>query len=106
MAAHAGRVMTMKRSYLALCGLALFALTACGGKSASGDPAPASTTSSKPAPAPGATRTTARSTAQAKATVEVEGLQLVGADTAKTGDTIKISVTNSTSGQIDVKLLD
>jgi len=33
-------------------------------------------------------------------------LLFVGADTAKVGDTIKVTVQNETSGQLDVKLLD
>ena len=95
----------MKRLHLALCGLALLTLTACGGAAATGDPAPAATsTTANRLPATTAAKT--GSTAQAKATVGVDGLLFVGADTAKVGDTIKVAVTNETSGQLDVKLLD
>jgi flagellar basal body L-ring protein FlgH len=97
--------MTMNRLRLALCGLALLGLTACGSKPATGIPAPASTSTS-PRSAPATTRSTTGSTAQAKATVGVDGLLYVGADTAKTGDTIKVTVTNQTSAELDVKLLD
>ena len=85
----------------ALCGLALLTLAACGGTAA---PAPASTFTTSKVPATSAAK--AGSTAQAKATVGVDGLLFVGADTAKVGDTIKVTVTNETSGQLDVKLLD
>jgi outer membrane biogenesis lipoprotein LolB len=98
-------VMTMKRLRLALCGLVVLALTACGGEAASGTPAsPPTSTTSRPAPATSAATT--GSTAAAKATLGVDGLLFVGADTAKVGNTIKVTVTNQTSGQLDVKLLD
>ena len=86
----------------ALCGLTLLTLAACGSTSANGTPAPASTT----AKAPATTASKGGSTAQAKATVSGDGLLFVGADTAKVGDSIKVTVQNETSAQLDVKLLD
>jgi hypothetical protein len=49
---------------------------------------------------------TSGSVAQAKATIGVDGLLFVGAETAKVGDTIKVSITNEETGRVGVVLLD
>jgi len=97
-------VMTMKPIRLGLCCVALLMATACGNSSPATNPPPVST--STPGPAPATSEPSTGSVARVNATVEVDGLLLVGADTAKVGDTILISVSNETSDSVDVELLD
>jgi hypothetical protein len=44
--------------------------------------------------------------AQANATISADGLLFVGADKAKVGDTLKVSLTNEESGPVDVTIVD
>ena len=100
--------MTMKSFRLTLCGLTLLALVGCGGgggeanRTATQEPLQPN---SAPARATGGA-TTNGSVAQARATVSTDGLLFVGADTAKVGDTIQLSITNEESGPVDVTLVD
>jgi hypothetical protein len=87
-----------------LLGVALLMVTGCGSASPTTSPPPVSTSTAGPAST--TSQPAAGSVVHANATVEVGGLLVVGADTAKVGDTIRISVTNSTSDSIDAKLLD
>lgn len=94
----------MKLIHGGLCGLALLMVTACGNSSPVTTSPPVSTSTAGSAPA--TSQSAAGSVAHADATVDVDGVLFVGADKAKVGDTITISVTNSTSGSIEATLLD
>ena len=89
---------------LALCGLILLGLAACS----SGDPGGSTPATSA------ASVTTAAATSQgpsaavakARATISADGLEFVGADAVKVGDTLQVDVTNSGSGPVEVSLLN
>ncbi len=89
-----------------MCSLVLLALAGCGGEEASTTDGPTTTAAtSTPARSTGGT-TTNGGTAAATATISGDGLLFVGADTAKVGDTIKVSIVNEETGPVDVTLLD
>ncbi len=99
----------MKRLQLAVCSLVLLAPAGCGGSggeeaNTTGRP-PTTAATATPAPSTDGT-TTNGATAEATATISADGLLFVGADRAKVGDTIKVSIVNEESGPVDVTILD
>ena len=95
----------MKKIQLILGCLASLSLAGCGGTDSSAPTGPA-TSAVTLTPAGHGGGTTTGPVARATATVSADGLLFVGADTARVGATISITVTNETTEPITVTLQD
>ncbi len=90
--------------HAALCGLILLAMIGCGSNQPSGStPATGTPTATTPAADDGAS---SASVVKARATISADGLEFVGADAARIGDTVQVSVTNQESGPVQVRILN
>jgi hypothetical protein len=98
-----GKIMTRLR--LTVYGLVLLALAGCSDRRASqtATQEPGALTST---PARTTGSATNGAVAQANATISVDGLLFVGADTAKVGYTLKVSLKNDESVPVDVTIID
>jgi hypothetical protein len=94
---------------LALCGLILLCLAACGSGDPGGStPATHATTVTVAGTSTSAASSqgTSASVVKARATISPDGLEFVGADAIKVGNTLQIDVTNQGSGPVEVSLLN
>lgn len=89
--------------HAALGGLILLSMAACG----SGQPTSSPTTGGSIVTTPAAqSGGPSASVAKARATISVDALLFVGANTAKVGDTFQVTVTNEESSPVRVRLLN
>jgi hypothetical protein len=102
---HSMVVVTMKKVLRILGCLAFLILAACGGTDSSAAAGPATASTSSPANHAGGTAT-GGPVARATATVSADGVLFVGADRARVGTTINVTVTNETPQPITVTLQD